>query len=131
MQFDRTALRWTREPLHWEMDDTAIRITTTPHTDLWQRTYYHFRNDNAPVLQMTTDEQYFSFVVRTAFDSKHRFDQCGVVLYLDSENWLKASIEYENERFQHLGTEMCIRDSSTPGQRRDQPRVLGLGDDRD
>ena len=34
MQFDRTALRWTREPLHWEMDDTAIRITTTPHTDL-------------------------------------------------------------------------------------------------
>ncbi len=104
MQFDRTALRWTREPLHWEMDDTAIRITTTPHTDLWQRTYYHFRNDNAPVLQMTTDEQYFSFVVRTAFDSKHRFDQCGVVLYLDSENWLKASIEYENERFQHLGS---------------------------
>ena len=104
MQFDRTALRWTSEPLHWEMEDDTIRITTNPHTDLWQRTYYHFRNDNAPVLQMTTDEKYFSFVVRTAFDSKHRFDQCGVVLYLDSENWLKASIEYENERFQHLGS---------------------------
>lgn len=104
MQFDRTALRWTREPLHWEMEDDTIRITTKPHTDLWQRTYYHFRNDNAPVLQMTTDERYFSFVVRTEFDSKHRFDQCGVVLYLDSENWLKASIEYENERFQHLGS---------------------------
>ena len=29
---------------------------------------------------------------------------CGVVLYLDSENWLKGSIEYENERFQHLGS---------------------------
>lgn len=104
MLFDRSALHWTREPLHWEMDDDTIRITTKPHTDLWQRTYYHFRNDNAPVLQMTTDERYFSFVVRTEFDSKHRFDQCGVVLYLDSENWLKASIEYENERFQHLGS---------------------------
>ena len=33
-----------------------------------------------------------------------RFDQCGVVMYLDSENWLKASIEYENERFSHLGS---------------------------
>ena len=32
------------------------------------------------------------------------FDQCGVVMYLDSENWLKASIEYENERFQRLGS---------------------------
>lgn len=27
-----------------------------------------------------------------------------MVVYLDSENWLKASIEYENERFQHLGS---------------------------
>ena len=25
-------------------------------------------------------------------------------MYLDSENWLKGSIEYENERFQHLGS---------------------------
>lgn len=104
MQFDHNALHWTREPLNWEINDDTIRITTKPHTDLWQRTYYHFRNDNAPVLQMTTDERYFSFVVRTEFDSKHRFDQCGVVMYLNSENWLKASIEYENERFQHLGS---------------------------
>jgi len=26
------------------------------------------------------------------------------VMYLDSENWLKASIEYENEEYQHLGS---------------------------
>ena len=82
-----------------------IEITTLPHTDLWQRTYYHFRNDNAPVLQMETDERYFSFVVKTDFSgSHHRFDQCGVVMYLDSENWLKGSVEYENDEFQHLGS---------------------------
>ena len=46
----------------------------------------------------------FSFIVKTEFDSKHRFDQCGVVMYLDNENWLKASIEYENEKIQHLGS---------------------------
>ena len=28
----------------------------------------------------------------------------GVVMYLDSENWLKGSIEYENDEFQHLGS---------------------------
>ncbi len=37
-------------------------------------------------------------------DSGHRFDQCGVVMYLDSENWLKASVEYEKEEFSHLGS---------------------------
>lgn len=102
--FDTSKLVWTRKPLSYTIGDDKIEIVTAPHTDLWQRTYYHFRNDNAPVLQMPTEQKYFSFVVKTQFDSHHRFDQCGVVMYLDSENWLKASIEYENETFQHLGS---------------------------
>lgn len=104
MKFDANKLQWTREPADYTISDGRIEIVTNPHTDLWQRTYYHFRNDNAPVLQMETDEKFFSFTVRTHFQSKHRFDQCGIVMYLDSENWLKGSVEYENERFQHLGT---------------------------
>lgn len=97
--------KWTREPSKYEIFDDRVEIVTKPHTDLWQRTYYHFRNDNAPVFQMETDEQYFSFVVKTQFDESHcRFDQCGIVMYLDSENWLKASVEYENDEFQHLGS---------------------------
>ena len=98
-------MEWTREPAEYAISPDRIEITTSPHTDLWQRTYYHFRNDNAPVLQWETEEQFFSFVVRTDFsDARHRFDQCGVVMYLDSENWLKASVEYENETFGHLGS---------------------------
>ena len=104
MKINRENWKWTREPKDFTISEEKIEIITNPHTDLWQRTYYHFRNDNAPVLQMKTAERYFSFVVKTEFDSKVRFDQCGVVMYLDSENWLKGSIEYENEVFQHLGS---------------------------
>ena len=96
--------RWTREPAAFTLSDDRVEIVTKPHTDLWQRTYYHFRNDNAPVFQMETEEAFFSFTVKTAFETKHRFDQCGIVMYLDSDNWLKGSIEYENEQFQHLGS---------------------------
>ena len=105
MNFDAKQLIWTRPPERYLISPERIEITTEPHTDLWQRTYYHFRNDNAPVLQLETEELYFSFVVKTDFtSSKHRFDQCGIAVYLDSENWLKASVEYENEAFQHLGS---------------------------
>ena len=104
MPFDISLLRWTRPPRDFSVSPEEIRITTEPGTDLWQRTYYGFQNDNAPVLQLETDETRFSFTVRTDFDSKHRFDQCGVAIYLDSENWLKASIEYENEEYQRLGS---------------------------
>lgn len=102
---DLSKLQWTREPEDCQIREDAIEIVTKPHTDLWQRTYYHFQNDNAPVLQMATDEKFFSFVVKTDFQESHcRFDQCGIVMYLDSENWLKASVEYENEEYQHLGS---------------------------
>ena len=101
---DLNQFKWTREPASYSVTSDKIEIITKPHTDLWQRTYYHFRNDNAPVFQIETEEKYFSFIVKTEFESKTRFDQCGIVMYLDSENWLKASIEYENETFQHLGS---------------------------
>lgn len=102
---DLTEFKWTRESERYEIKQDKMEIVTKPHTDLWQRTYYHFRNDNAPVFQMETEEKYFSFIVKTEFhESHHRFDQCGIVMYLDSENWLKGSIEYENEEYQHLGS---------------------------
>lgn len=104
MKFSIDDFSWTREPESYTVSPDAIEIVTKPKTDLWQRTYYHFCNDNAPVFQMETKEKFFSFVVKTEFESKHRFDQCGVVMYLDSDNWLKASVEYENEEFQHLGS---------------------------
>ena len=104
MRFTSTKLFWTRTPQEYNITDNKIEIVTTPHTDLWQRTYYNFQNDNAPVLQTETKEKFFSFIVKTEFNSTHRFDQCGIVVYLDSENWLKASIEYENEVMQHLGS---------------------------
>ena len=105
MHFNIQNFKWTREPASFTVSDDRVEIVTKPHTDLWQRTYYHFRNDNAPVFQMETEEKFFSFTVKTSFEeSHHRFDQCGIVVYLDSENWLKGSIEYENEQFQHLGS---------------------------
>lgn len=109
MEFDFNKLEWTRKPQKYDIQDQKIIITTEPETDLWQRTYYGFRNDNAPVLQMKTSEKYFSFIVKTEFNSKRRFDQCGVVMYLNSDNWLKASIEYENEEFQRLGSVVTNR----------------------
>ena len=105
MTFRINDLKWIRDPRQYAVRDGEIRITTEPGTDLWQRTYYHFRNDNAPVLQMETEEKFFSFAVRTDFSgARRRFDQCGVVMYLDGENWLKGSVEYENGEFQPLGS---------------------------
>ena len=67
MKFETEKLAWINEPSDYTISDSEIMIRTEPGTDLWQRIYYHFRNDNAPVLQMETEEKYFSFVVKTDF----------------------------------------------------------------
>ena len=100
---DLKSMKWIRQPKQFSVSEEKVTITTESFTDLWQRTYYHFRNDNAPVLQTKTDEKYFSFVVKTTFDTKVRYDQSGIIMYLDSENWIKASVEYENDKIQRLG----------------------------
>lgn len=104
MKVNAKEMKWIREPKQYEVTEDKAEIITEPHTDLWQRTYYHFRNDNAPVLQLETGEQFFSFVVKTDFDTKVRYDQSGIVMYLDSDNWLKASMEFENDQIQRLGS---------------------------
>ena len=48
--FDQKKTFWIFEPNEYELEDDIITITTNPNTDFWQRTYYGFRNDNAPAL---------------------------------------------------------------------------------
>ena len=95
--------KWIHKPKISEVSADIVSITTEPETDFWQRSYYGFRNDNAPALQIESDDN-FTFTAKASFDYKTLFDQCGLIIYLDSENWFKASIEYENEKFSRLGS---------------------------
>ena len=53
---------------------------------------------------MITNEQYFKFTVKTSFDYKDLYDQCGIVIYLDSKNWMKSSSENIDAEHQKLGS---------------------------
>lgn len=53
--------QWVREPQKYLAESDRVEITTEPHTDLWQRTYYHFRNDNALVFQRETEGDHSDF----------------------------------------------------------------------
>jgi len=104
MKFDLTKAKWQNEPKKFSIDDKKVSITTDPKTDFWQRTYYGFKNDNAHLLYNTTNEKFFSFTIRVSFEYKELFDQCGIGIYQDSENWAKCCIEYNNNNSMWLGS---------------------------
>ena len=95
---------WINKPKKFIISKEKIVITTEEKTDFWQRTHYGFRNDNAQAFLFKTVREAFSFTVKTAFNSKKVYDQCGIIIYQNSDNWFKASIEYENEIYQRLGS---------------------------
>lgn len=104
MVYSKNDLFWIHMPAEAEVADDRVQIRTAPHTDLWQRTYYGFRNDNAPLLLTRVAEPFFSFTVRASYKAERRYDQCGVAVYQDGDNWLKASVEYENAELSRLGS---------------------------
>ena len=94
--------RWLHRPDGATITDDGVVLRTRPGTDLWQRTYYGFRNDNAPALLVDTHEN-VSLTVHVSFAYRRRFDQAGVVAWLDPDTWVKAGIELENAEMSRLG----------------------------
>ncbi len=104
MNIDFENFRWLNQPQKFELGIDSLVIETSPNTDLWQRTFYGFQNDNAPAFLTETDGD-FTFRVKTEFsDACHLYDQCGILMYSDSENWVKVSVEYENDKIARLGS---------------------------
>lgn len=103
MNIDFTKAKWVNKPRQYEVVNQALKITTEPDTDLWQRSFYGFRHDNAPLLLIESNEN-FTFTARTSFTYQTLYDQCGLVIYLNYENWFKASVEYENKEISRLGS---------------------------
>ena len=94
---------WINPPQQFTLKDGFLKIQTEPETDFWQRTHYGFRKTNAPAF-LTKIEGDFTFSVKTRFKTQNQYDQCGVLLFIDNENWVKVSVEHENEQFARLGS---------------------------
>jgi hypothetical protein len=103
MTFREIDFRWHNQPARYSIDDTEIRITTEPGTDLWQRTYYGFRPDNSPML-VWDESRNVTVTVRARFTYQELFDQCGIVIYFNEDCWCKASIEYSDHSSADLGS---------------------------
>lgn len=101
---DLSQFHWINPPRLYTVGEGVLMLQTDPGKDFWQRTYYGFRHDDAHAFLLPVAEPEFTFSVNARWEPKKLFDQCGVVLYQNADNWFKASVEYENERFSRLGS---------------------------
>jgi regulation of enolase protein 1 (concanavalin A-like superfamily) len=93
---------WLNEPGRYQLGN-GLEIFTDEKTDFWQRTHYGFQRDDGHCL-LTKQSGDFSLTTRVEFEPRTQYDQCGLIVRIDSQNWIKVSTEYENGHVSRLGS---------------------------
>jgi regulation of enolase protein 1 (concanavalin A-like superfamily) len=96
------AFFWFNEPKRYFFAD-GLNLVTAAKTDFWQGTHYGFRRDDGHCLftEVTGD---FSISTQVSFTPQSQYDQCGLMVRVDSQNWIKCSVEYESPTMSRLGS---------------------------
>ena len=91
-------MQWFNEPSQWEIKDKKLTLFATPQSDYWRIAHYGFTVDDAPFLYTTYGGE-FEAKVKITGDYKVRYDQAGMMIRIDHENYIKTGIEYVDGKY--------------------------------
>lgn len=86
-------MQWFNEPEKWTVENQALSMFITPKSDYWRISHYGFTVDDAPFYYALYGGE-FEVKVKITGDYKNRFDQAGLMLRIDEQNYIKAGIEF-------------------------------------
>ncbi len=91
-------MQWFNEPTKWEIKNNSLTMNVTPQSDYWRISNYGFTVDDAPFLYTLRGGE-FEVKVKVTGDYTARFDQAGLMLRIDHENYIKAGIEFVDGKY--------------------------------
>ena len=91
-------MQWFNEPTKWEIKNNSLTMNVTPQSDYWRVSHYGFTVDDAPFLYTMRGGE-FEVKVKVTGDYTARFDQAGLMLRIDHENYIRAGIEFVDGKY--------------------------------
>ncbi len=91
-------MQWFNEPENWSVKNDVLTMDVTPQSDCWRISHYGFTVDDAPFLYTLRGGE-FEVKVKISGEYKTRFDQAGLMLRIDAENYIKTGIEYVDGKY--------------------------------
>jgi regulation of enolase protein 1 (concanavalin A-like superfamily) len=89
---------WFNEPEHWEIKNNSLIMQVTPKSDYWRISHYGFTVDDAPFYYGNYGGE-FEAKVKLTGEYKARFDQMGLMIRTDHENYIKTGVEFVDGKF--------------------------------
>lgn len=92
---DLSAGEWLNAPADWAFENGVLRVNTGERTDFWRHTHYGFVRDEGHFWHFPAPEV---FTASLTFDGDYEtlYDQAGLMLRVDQENWIKCGIEHSD-----------------------------------
>ena len=91
--------RWTHEPEEIRREGQHVVVTAREGSDAWRHTSYGFVHDSEHALVGSLGNPE-AVEVSFLLDFGEQFDQAGVFLRADGDEWVKAGIEFSDGEFQ-------------------------------
>jgi regulation of enolase protein 1 (concanavalin A-like superfamily) len=85
-------MKWFNEPASSKQIGDQLVVTTRPKTDFWRKTFYDYVTDNGHFFFLPVAGD-FTFECRVAGKYAALYDQAGLMVRIDSSNWLKCGLE--------------------------------------
>jgi regulation of enolase protein 1 (concanavalin A-like superfamily) len=83
---------WLNPPVSASVESNNLRVTTAHESDFWRNTSYGFVHDSGHALLIDFPVN-TSMEVTFVLDYSGQFDQAGIIVYSDSQHWIKAGVE--------------------------------------
>jgi hypothetical protein len=82
-------LKWMNEPASYQRLGETMVVHSRAKTDFWRKTFYGYITDNGHFFYLETSGD-FTFQARVNGQYAALYDQAGLMVRLDAENWMKC-----------------------------------------
>lgn len=91
-------MQWFNEPESYTIKGGTLTMDVPAQCDYWRIAHYGFTVDDGPFLYTTYGGE-FEAKVKVSGEYKTRFDQAGMMIRIDHENYVKFGIEYVDGKY--------------------------------
>lgn len=95
--------KWINRPQEFDVNDSKVSFHVLPKTDFWQVTHYGFSRTDGNCLTFESEDD-LEFKVRVKMNYSNEFDQAGIIVYIDENNFAKLCIENQLNCSNKLGS---------------------------
>ena len=86
-------MKWMNEPASFKRNGDQLVVRSRPKTDFWRKTFYGYITDNGHFFYAPAGGD-FVFQARVNGRYAVLYDQAGLMVRLNAENWMKCGTEF-------------------------------------